>query len=210
MEFSRQGYWSALPFPSPGDIPDPGIKPRSLALQRDSILSSHQGSPPLRIRGLMEKQGPRAPGTSPGAGRALLGVFTWCHLGGPSGSGDGVPTTPLHSPESPSSTSLSSEAQKGPPGKVAPWGLQCCPAQLPFSSSLNHIFILIRVSPPPREKGRLLFTSLPASPSLPPHPAQVPIPHRLLSLTLSPLSPSPWTRQNHRTFISHLWDAGSW
>lgn len=56
-----------------------------------------------------------------------------------------------------------------PPGKVAPWG-PCCPAQLPFSSSLNHIFILIRVSLPPREKGRLLFsviTSLSLPPSLP-------------------------------------------
>ena len=32
MEFSRQEYWSGLPFPSPGDLPDPGIKPVSPAL----------------------------------------------------------------------------------------------------------------------------------------------------------------------------------
>ena len=32
MEFSRQEYWSGLPFPSPGDLPDPGIEPRSPAL----------------------------------------------------------------------------------------------------------------------------------------------------------------------------------
>jgi len=32
MEFSRQEYWSELPFPSPGDLPDPRIKPMSLAL----------------------------------------------------------------------------------------------------------------------------------------------------------------------------------
>ena len=32
MEFSRQEYWSGLPFPSPGDLPDPGIEPASLAL----------------------------------------------------------------------------------------------------------------------------------------------------------------------------------
>ena len=32
MEFSRQEYWSGLLFPSPGDLPDPGIKPRSPAL----------------------------------------------------------------------------------------------------------------------------------------------------------------------------------
>ena len=39
MEFSRQEYWSGLPFPSPGDFPDPGIEPRSPALQADSLLS---------------------------------------------------------------------------------------------------------------------------------------------------------------------------
>ena len=39
VEFSRQEYWSRLPFPSPGDLPDPGIKPRSPALQADSLPS---------------------------------------------------------------------------------------------------------------------------------------------------------------------------
>ena len=43
MEFSRQGYWSGLPFPSPGDLPDPGIKPGSSTLQADSYPLSHQG-----------------------------------------------------------------------------------------------------------------------------------------------------------------------
>ena len=42
MGFSRQEYWSGLPFPSPGDLPDPGIKPRSLTLQADSLLSEPQ------------------------------------------------------------------------------------------------------------------------------------------------------------------------
>ena len=37
MGLSRQEYWSGLPFPSPGDLPDPGIKPGSLALQADSL-----------------------------------------------------------------------------------------------------------------------------------------------------------------------------
>ena len=37
MGFSRQEYWSRLPFPSPGDLPTPGIEPRSLALQADSL-----------------------------------------------------------------------------------------------------------------------------------------------------------------------------
>ena len=37
MGFSTQEYWSGLPFPSPGDLPDPGIKPWSPALQADSL-----------------------------------------------------------------------------------------------------------------------------------------------------------------------------
>ena len=39
MGFSRQEYWSGLPFPSLGDLPDPGIEPESPALQADSLLS---------------------------------------------------------------------------------------------------------------------------------------------------------------------------
>ena len=39
MGFSRQEYWSGLPFPSPGDLPDPGIEPRSPALQADPSLT---------------------------------------------------------------------------------------------------------------------------------------------------------------------------
>ena len=45
MGFFRQEYWSGLPFTSPGDLPDPGIKPRSPAWQGDSLPLSHQGSP---------------------------------------------------------------------------------------------------------------------------------------------------------------------
>ena len=45
MEFSRQGYWSGLPFPSPEDLPNPGIKPRSPALWADSLLSEPLGKP---------------------------------------------------------------------------------------------------------------------------------------------------------------------
>ena len=39
MGFSRQEYWSGLPFPSPGDLPDPGIEPRSPAFQADALTS---------------------------------------------------------------------------------------------------------------------------------------------------------------------------
>ena len=45
MEFSRQEYWSGLPFPSPGDLPNPEIKPRSLAFQADSLPSEPPGKP---------------------------------------------------------------------------------------------------------------------------------------------------------------------
>ena len=43
MEFSKQEYWSGLPFPSPGDILDPGSEPKSPALQADALPSEHQG-----------------------------------------------------------------------------------------------------------------------------------------------------------------------
>ena len=45
MEFSRQLYWSRLSFPSPGDLPDPGIEPGSPALQTDSLPSEPSGTP---------------------------------------------------------------------------------------------------------------------------------------------------------------------
>ena len=45
MGFSRQEYWSGLPFPSPGDLPDPGIKPGSPALQADVLTFEPPGKP---------------------------------------------------------------------------------------------------------------------------------------------------------------------
>jgi len=42
LEFSRQGYWNGLPFPSSRDLPDLGIKPGSPALQVDSLPLGHQ------------------------------------------------------------------------------------------------------------------------------------------------------------------------
>ena len=45
MEFPRQAYWSGLPFPSLGDIPNPGTKPVSPALQVDALPLSHLGRP---------------------------------------------------------------------------------------------------------------------------------------------------------------------
>ena len=46
MGFSRQEYWSGLPFPSPGDLPNPRIESGSPALQADSLLSEPPGKPP--------------------------------------------------------------------------------------------------------------------------------------------------------------------
>ena len=45
MGFSRKEYWSGLPFPSPGDLPDPGVKPGSPALQADVLPSEPPGKP---------------------------------------------------------------------------------------------------------------------------------------------------------------------
>ena len=49
MGFSRQEYWSGLPLPSPGDLPDPGIEPRSPSLQADALTSEPPGKLPKRI-----------------------------------------------------------------------------------------------------------------------------------------------------------------
>ena len=43
--FSRQEYWSGVPFPSPGDVPDPGIEPGASELQADALPSEPPGSP---------------------------------------------------------------------------------------------------------------------------------------------------------------------
>ena len=45
MEFFRQEYWNGLPFPSPENLLDPGIEPRSLALQADSLPLELPGKP---------------------------------------------------------------------------------------------------------------------------------------------------------------------
>ena len=55
MGFPRQEYWSELPFPSPVNLPNPGIKPKSPTLYVDSLLLSYQGSPP--VMGQVEMDG---------------------------------------------------------------------------------------------------------------------------------------------------------
>ena len=52
MGFSRQEYWSGLPFPSPEDLPDPGIEPESPTLQADALPSEPPGK-------LLSRTGPK-------------------------------------------------------------------------------------------------------------------------------------------------------
>ena len=49
MGSSRQEYWSGLPFPSPGDLPDPGIEPGSPAFQADALTSEPPGKPVILV-----------------------------------------------------------------------------------------------------------------------------------------------------------------
>ena len=50
MGFPGQEYWSGLPVPSPGGLPDPGIEPWSPALQADSLLSEPPGKPGTLVK----------------------------------------------------------------------------------------------------------------------------------------------------------------
>ena len=58
MEFSRQEYWSRLLFPSPGNLPMPGIEPGSPALQVESSLSEPPGKPSYISPGINEMMDP--------------------------------------------------------------------------------------------------------------------------------------------------------
>ena len=53
MGFLGQEYWSGLPFPPPGDLPDPGTEPRSVALQADSLPSEPPGKPYIPIKPML-------------------------------------------------------------------------------------------------------------------------------------------------------------
>ena len=53
MGFFRREYWSGLPFPSPGDLPDPGIEPRSPTLRADALPSEPPGKPHVKCRNVL-------------------------------------------------------------------------------------------------------------------------------------------------------------
>ena len=59
MEFFRQEYWSGLPFPSPGNLPDPEIEPGSPALQAGSLRSEPPGKPEKTIVGYRDRMSRR-------------------------------------------------------------------------------------------------------------------------------------------------------
>ena len=54
--FSRQEYWSGSPFPSPGDVPDSVIEPRSPALQADALPSEPPGKPKLHYKTMLSRE----------------------------------------------------------------------------------------------------------------------------------------------------------
>ena len=58
MGFSRQEYWSGLPFPSPGDLPDPGIEPGSPALEADTLTSEPPGKPGRSNQSILKETNP--------------------------------------------------------------------------------------------------------------------------------------------------------
>ena len=51
MGFSQQEYWSGLPFPSPGGLPEPGMEPKSPAWLAESLLSELPGKLQVRVKG---------------------------------------------------------------------------------------------------------------------------------------------------------------
>ena len=75
MGFSRQEYWSGLPFPSPGDLPNSGIEPRSLAFQADALTSEPGGKPAYFSIKTRNK-----PCESGKGGRILVGPWEDCVL----------------------------------------------------------------------------------------------------------------------------------
>ena len=77
MEFSRQEYWSGLPFISPGDLPNPGIEPGSPALQANTLPSEPAGKPHGLYITLNPNPNPNSPDQNTGvASLSLLqGIF---------------------------------------------------------------------------------------------------------------------------------------
>ena len=67
MRFSRPEYWSGQPFPFPGDLLNPGIEPRSPALQADSLPAEPPGKPKNTVVAILSPAGLPDPGIEPGS-----------------------------------------------------------------------------------------------------------------------------------------------
>ena len=82
MDFSRPEYWSGQPFPSPGDLPNPGIKPRSPTLQADSLPVEPQGEPldSWSVRKILHRKGEESVGWRRGRQLFLLHSGSWLLL----------------------------------------------------------------------------------------------------------------------------------
>ena len=76
MGFPRRKYWSGLPFPSPGDLPDAGIELASPAWQAESSPLSNQGSPRMTVGSIYLSSGCSVLGTM--AGIYILYIFFLC------------------------------------------------------------------------------------------------------------------------------------
>ena len=82
IQFSRQEYWSGLPFCSPRYFPDPGIEPRSPALQADSLPSEPPGEPPVVLNSELNEFICEKSAVAPsflGQGRPLASASSLCH-----------------------------------------------------------------------------------------------------------------------------------
>ena len=71
MGFPRQEYWNGLPFPSPGDLPNPGIEPWSPALQTDALPSQPPGKPLRQQRSSLVKVTQKTPSITPTGNRVF-------------------------------------------------------------------------------------------------------------------------------------------
>ena len=110
MRFSRQEYWSGLPFPFPGDLPDQGIEPRSPALQIDSLLSEPPGKPTVSRGDLANHPSVAARDTLPvlkpspqdttemSGPKAKLSSMNHCHMGVSHGGHVGPPAFLIMNP----------------------------------------------------------------------------------------------------------------
>ena len=86
MDFCRQEYWSGFPFPSPGDLPDPGLEPRYPHCRQTFSHLSHQGSPPqflvLKFLQMMRNISTIKAAEVQVAGQIDSGVQCWIPPGG--------------------------------------------------------------------------------------------------------------------------------